>query len=553
MVRNKRHEKHFVGSVEKFADEAHAIAKLDHGNIIRVQDVFSENNTAYMVMDFVDGQDLQQIIEHDPKRLTPKLVIDIVTKLLGALDQVHKNGLLHRDISPDNVLLDKNDNPVLIDFGSARDDASKQTRVLSTLNVIKDGYSPQEFYITGSNQSAASDLYSLAATAYHCITKELPPGSQSRLAALAEKRKGPYVPLEGRIDNYPKPFLRAIDKALNIIPKDRLQSASEWLSALSASSASTTKAGGGGKGLLIGGAVAAILALGVGYTFLQSQDTSVAEEANQEEVAVEKPEPQEEVAEILAPAAAETTQTSEEQSESLMGGVESIVEETVEEETLADAPVIELILPESENPSNDTPESVRSVDLEPTRSLVELRLPFSVNDVLIGETAFPAITTIQNSEASEDWIALGVRLLALNGELLPSADILEEFLLGQFGTQKPASVDVKMRIQRSNSTTIEEVPLSLRFVQRLSLNTGLEVTFSEVEGNPIATITGLPTNATSGMMLGDQVIKDLASNAPLNDIQSFQNFVEGLNNESNAPLSFEIRRNGETISVDPVL
>jgi len=172
---------------------------------------------------------------------------------------------------------------------------------------------------------------------------------------------------------------------------------------------------------------------------------------------------------------------------------------------------------------------------------------------LIGGTSFPAITTVQEVDDPENWIALGVRLLAVNGELLPSADILEDFLMGQFGTQEPASVDVKVRIQRSNSTTIEEVPLSLDFVQSLTLNTGLEVTFSEDNGRSVATITNLPVSTRADIMLGDQIIKDTVTDTLLSDIRSFETFVENLNGDNAATPRFEILRKGEALTVDAAL
>lgn len=231
-VRSLNNATHFEKSVSVFMQEAVKLARLKHPNIVRVHEAFEENFTAYMVLEFVDGRDLQQIIEQTPEDLTPEFITTTLTKLLAAIDQVHEFGMLHRDISPDNVLISKQGEPVLIDFGAAREDIAKQSRVLSTLNVVKDGYSPQEFYISGSSQNSSSDLYSLAASFYHCISGEMPPNSPVRLAALVENKANPYIPLEGRFSEYPPNFLAAIDKALEVVPRDRIQSAKEWLSAL---------------------------------------------------------------------------------------------------------------------------------------------------------------------------------------------------------------------------------------------------------------------------------------------------------------------------------
>ena len=240
-VRSLNNAPHFEKSVEVFMQEAVKLARLQHPNIVRVHEAFEENLTAYMVLEFVDAVDLQQIIEQRPQDLTPEFVTTTLTKLLAAIEQVHEFGMLHRDISPDNILISKKGEPVLIDFGAAREDIAKQSRVLSTLNVVKDGYSPQEFYISGSAQDSSSDLYSLAASYYHCISGEMPPNSPVRLAALVEKKPNPYVPLAGRFDDYPPNFLAAIDKALEVVPRDRLQSAREWLDALKPGASPLTK------------------------------------------------------------------------------------------------------------------------------------------------------------------------------------------------------------------------------------------------------------------------------------------------------------------------
>jgi serine/threonine protein kinase len=141
---------------------------------------------------------------------------------------IHQAGILHRDISPDNILIDQNGNPVLIDFGAATEQVVRATRVLTGRRVVKDGYSPQEFYLTGAEQGPWSDLYALGATFYMLITGKAPPESQRRLARVAEGSGDPYVPLAGRFKGYPPGFLEAIDKAVSVLPKDRIASAPDW-------------------------------------------------------------------------------------------------------------------------------------------------------------------------------------------------------------------------------------------------------------------------------------------------------------------------------------
>jgi hypothetical protein len=227
--RSRGQHAEFRAVVRLFMQEARNLAKLSHPNIVGVHQVFEDNDTAYMAIDYIDGRDLLEIIEDERADLTPDEIVALLKKLLDAVGFVHKRGMLHRDISPDNILIDMKGNPVLIDFGAAREQAAKTSRMLSALRVVKDGYSPQEFYVVGSNQGPSSDLYALAATFYHLIAGEAPPDSQRRLAAVAEEAGDPYQRLAGRFPGYPPGFLEALDKAASVLPRDRIGSAGEWL------------------------------------------------------------------------------------------------------------------------------------------------------------------------------------------------------------------------------------------------------------------------------------------------------------------------------------
>lgn len=228
-ARSRAHQNELESIVRLFVQEARSLAKLDHPNIVGVHNVFEENNTAYMALDFVEGRDLLDIIEDENTRLQPDQLTNILRELLGAIGFVHDQGILHRDISPDNILVNEELHPVLIDFGAAREQATKQSRVLSALRVVKDGYSPQEFYIQGSDQGPFSDLYALGASFYHVITGEAPANSQARLAAIASGQADPYEQLHGNIAGIDENVLKSIDMSLAVLPKDRLQSAGAWL------------------------------------------------------------------------------------------------------------------------------------------------------------------------------------------------------------------------------------------------------------------------------------------------------------------------------------
>ncbi len=227
-ARTQSYETQIRSIVKMFMREARSLAKLRHPNIVGVHRAFEENGTAYMVLDLIDGLDLFDILDKHPKLLSPGRIKTILQQLLEAIETVHDMGLLHRDISPDNIIIEKDGSPVLIDFGAARADASRHTRAVSSFLVVKDGYSPQEFYVAGSAQSPSADLYALGATFYHLLTGRAPVNSQTRMMDIASNRPDPCEPLEGRIPGYDDDFLRAIDQAMIIHPDERMQSAAKW-------------------------------------------------------------------------------------------------------------------------------------------------------------------------------------------------------------------------------------------------------------------------------------------------------------------------------------
>ena len=228
-LRSKGSAPEFSKILDLFEKEARALSELQHPYIVGVHQIFKDNDTAYMALDFVDGRDLLHVIEAEPGRLTPKEIKELLIKVLDAVAYMHDRDILHRDISPDNILLEPDNSPVLIDFGAARESATRVSRVLSKVLTVKDGYSPQELYLAGSEQAFSSDLYALAATFYHLVSGQAPPSSQVRLAAVAKNLKDPLEPLTPvKIRGYDSFFLDAINRCLSIFPNERLQNAAEW-------------------------------------------------------------------------------------------------------------------------------------------------------------------------------------------------------------------------------------------------------------------------------------------------------------------------------------
>lgn len=227
--RKPDYQEQYQRVIRNFLREALRLAKLDHPNIVKVYQVFQENNTAYIAMEFVDGKDLFTILEEEPARLSHDLLRKLLRETLVALSHVHAYDMLHRDVSPDNLILDENDRLTLIDFGAAREDRSEQLRALSTVLSVKDGYSPHEFYYANGAHEPSSDIYSVGATFYHLITGGAPPDCQKRLADLSTGLSDPYIPLTAGSGARDDGFLSGIDRALAVSQEKRFQSVEDWL------------------------------------------------------------------------------------------------------------------------------------------------------------------------------------------------------------------------------------------------------------------------------------------------------------------------------------
>jgi hypothetical protein len=221
--------------IRSFLNEARTLRMLSHPNIVGISNVFEDNGTAYMVLDFICGQDLHDVIDTETPPLTAEDIQAISRKLIVAIGYVHDHGVVHCDLSPDNIFLDRALEPVLIDFGAARSaQAAGPRKPYTGLSMVKDGYSPHEQYLPDAKIGPSTDLYALGASLYHLISGEAPAPCQLRIAALADRKPDPCRPLAGRIPGYPAAFLASIDKAMSVMSHARFQSAQDWLAAMDA-------------------------------------------------------------------------------------------------------------------------------------------------------------------------------------------------------------------------------------------------------------------------------------------------------------------------------
>jgi serine/threonine protein kinase len=223
---NGASEDNFAWGKARFMEEARVLARFDHSSIIPVMQIFEANNTAYMVLEYLPGRDFKAWLAEIDGPPNQRELDKVVRPVLDALEVIHRNDLLHRDIAPDNIYIRNDGVAVLLDFGSAKEAIGQRTRTVSA--VVKDGYSPAEQYSTrGSGQGPWTDIYSLAATLYHAVTGVRPDEATERLLEDSyipawKLAKAPYRP----------GFLEAIDWGLRVLARDRPQSVAEWRAVL---------------------------------------------------------------------------------------------------------------------------------------------------------------------------------------------------------------------------------------------------------------------------------------------------------------------------------
>ncbi len=208
---------------DRFIQEAQLIYTFrDTPEIVDVFHIFTENNTGYYAMEFLNGQTLQSMLKAEGNRLTWNRLVPVAQDIIKALSVVHKAGSIHRDISPDNIFLSANGKAKLIDFGAARHFDSGQQMT----QIIKKGFAPWEQYRRGVKQGPWTDIYALAATFYVCLSGKLPPESVDRIV------NDTLRPLSSMGVNVPQNVDEAITRALQLKPECRFQNIEAFAAAL---------------------------------------------------------------------------------------------------------------------------------------------------------------------------------------------------------------------------------------------------------------------------------------------------------------------------------
>ena len=200
---------------ERFLKEARTMAKFskDEG-IVKALDFFEINNTAYIVMEYLEGITLKQYIREN-QRITLEELVRLLVPLIESLDEIHSQGMIHRDISPDNIMVLPDGRIKLMDFGAARDYTKFGEKTLSI--VLKPGYAPPEQYQTHGIQGPWTDIYALCATMYKCITGETPPDAIDRVIDDHLKKISEFgITIPPQVES-------VIIKGMSVSAKDRYQ------------------------------------------------------------------------------------------------------------------------------------------------------------------------------------------------------------------------------------------------------------------------------------------------------------------------------------------
>lgn len=216
---------YFKAGLEQFLEEARNVASLqDVKGVVRIYNFFEENGTGYIIMEFLEGMDVKNILRERGNKADYEWSRRVILTVLHTLREIHKRGILHRDIAPDNIFVTKEGVIKLIDFGAAKSAAAGEERQRAI--VLKAGYAPIEQYTRTMEQGPYTDLYAVAALFYRMLTGKKPPAATDRMRLdrmESLKSKGVEIPESAEM---------AITMCLYLDPEYRLQSADEFMEAL---------------------------------------------------------------------------------------------------------------------------------------------------------------------------------------------------------------------------------------------------------------------------------------------------------------------------------
>ncbi len=222
VVRSERHTDTFEVGRRSFVNEALLLAQFDHQALVKVYRFWEANGTAYMAMPFYAGRTLREVLKERNRTPDEQWIRKMLVPIMDALELIHSENCFHRDVAPDNIMVLRDERPVLLDFGAARRVISDMTQALTV--ILKPGFAPIEQYadMPGVKQGPWTDIYALAAVVYFMIVGRTPPPSVNRM--MQDSYEPLTVIAAGR---YSDRFLRGIDQCLAVRAEDRPQSIPE--------------------------------------------------------------------------------------------------------------------------------------------------------------------------------------------------------------------------------------------------------------------------------------------------------------------------------------
>lgn len=207
--------------LDRFLDEARTLAKFKDPNIVRVTRFLKMNGTAYIIMDYEEGEPLSRHLKKN-KNISEEDLLHIFLPILNGLRSIHAKNILHRDIKPSNIYLRQIGTPVLLDFGAARQALGDHSRTFTS--IISPGFAPFEQYNSREAQGPWTDLYGVGASLYYCVTKKLPAPAIDRYVAHQADDADPLISAQDICNGqYSMPFLSAIDWMVSLRIVDRPQ------------------------------------------------------------------------------------------------------------------------------------------------------------------------------------------------------------------------------------------------------------------------------------------------------------------------------------------
>jgi non-specific serine/threonine protein kinase len=220
----------FESGMARFIREARLLSMLNErtrtdGSLVAVYRVFQAHRTAFMAMKLYEGQTLRRVVQADPAIVTEPWLTSLLRRMLDALQALHSlpgENLVHRDVSPDNIVIQPDGTPVLLDFGATRNVTDKMTSL-----IYKPGYSPIEQYTDAIAQGPWTDLYALCGTAYFAIGGKSPVPAVDRYAGAAFESA-----VQRGVGRYSQAFLEVIDHGMAVMPEQRYRSAEDMRAAL---------------------------------------------------------------------------------------------------------------------------------------------------------------------------------------------------------------------------------------------------------------------------------------------------------------------------------